>query len=197
VHKHPIKANPAKAGDAKPWVYRHQSDHDRQAAEDHKLYLCGLAWLITKPGFLSGWPIHHPIRAAPSKYGSAKQEKAMSRTLKIMFVVFAILIVSVAAYAFAAANTVPATKAGSGAGVISGYTVSNIVYNLNLADPTVLDSVDFTLSAAAGTVKIKLVAAGSTWYDCSVVTGNNFTCDTTATSLSLSTIDELTVVATE
>jgi hypothetical protein len=23
VERHPIKANPAKAGDAKPWVYRH------------------------------------------------------------------------------------------------------------------------------------------------------------------------------
>ncbi len=30
----PIKANPAKAGDAKPWIYRHERDHDRQAAED-------------------------------------------------------------------------------------------------------------------------------------------------------------------
>lgn len=121
----------------------------------------------------------------------------MSRSLKIMFVVFAILVISVAAYAFAAANTVPATKAGSGAGVISGYTVSNIVYNLNASDPTILDSVNFTLSAAAGTVKIKLIAAGSTWYSCTVVTGNDFTCATTATSLSVSTIDELAVVATE
>jgi len=32
--EHPIKANPAKAGDAKPWVYRHKRDQDRQAAED-------------------------------------------------------------------------------------------------------------------------------------------------------------------
>ena len=34
-----------KAGDAKPWVYRRESDQDRQAAEDHKvLCLFGLAF---------------------------------------------------------------------------------------------------------------------------------------------------------
>ena len=41
---HPIKANPAKAGDAKPWVYRHSSDQDCQAAEDHKKYFV-IIWL--------------------------------------------------------------------------------------------------------------------------------------------------------
>ena len=118
----------------------------------------------------------------------------MTRTFKVLFVVFAIMIVSVAAYAFAAANTVPATKAGAGSGTVSGYTVSAIVYNLNATDPTTLDGVDFTLSAAASTVKIKLVAAGSTWYDCTVVTGNDFTCDTTGASVSA--MDQLNVVAT-
>ncbi len=29
-----MRANPAKAGDAKPWVYHHIGDQDRQAAED-------------------------------------------------------------------------------------------------------------------------------------------------------------------
>lgn len=118
----------------------------------------------------------------------------MTRNLKVLFVLFAIMIVSVAAYAFAAANTVPATKAGAGSGTVSGYTVSAIVYNLNATDPTDLDSVDFTLSAPAAVVKVKLVAAGSTWYDCTVVTGNDFTCDTTGATVS--SIDELNVVAT-
>jgi hypothetical protein len=118
----------------------------------------------------------------------------MFRNFKVLFVVFAIVIVSVAAYAFAAANTVPDTKAGAGSGTVSGYTISNIVYNLNATDPTDLDSVDLTLSAAASTVKIKLVAAGSTWYDCTVVTGNDFTCVTTGATVS--SMDELNVVAT-
>jgi len=46
-----------KAGDAKPWVYRHISDHDRQAAEDTKSTSLALfAWLDNKSqAFLSGW----------------------------------------------------------------------------------------------------------------------------------------------
>jgi len=33
-------ANPAKAGDAKPWVYSHPQDgNDRQAAEDQEIFL--------------------------------------------------------------------------------------------------------------------------------------------------------------
>lgn len=117
-----------------------------------------------------------------------------SRTLKVLLIVILVTIISATAYAFAAANTVPATKAGDGSGTISGYTVSNIVYNLNATDPSTIDSVDFTLSAAAVTAKIKLVAAGSTWIDCTVVSGNDWTCDTTG--VAVSTIDQLRVIAT-
>jgi hypothetical protein len=41
--KHPIKANPVKAGDAKLWVYRRMRvRHDRQAAEDNNERLFGI-----------------------------------------------------------------------------------------------------------------------------------------------------------
>ena len=120
----------------------------------------------------------------------------MLRNFKVLFVVLVATMLAVSAYAFAAANTVPTTKAGDGAGAISGYTVSNVVYNLNSSDPTLLDSVDFTLDAAATNVQIKLVAAGSQWYSCSVVSGNDWTCDTTTPAQSVSTMDELEVVAT-
>ncbi|HET6771013.1 MAG TPA: hypothetical protein VFH75_05200 [Actinomycetota bacterium] len=41
------------------------------------------------------------------------------------------LLVATAVNALVASNTVPGTAAGSGAGTISGYTVSNIAYTLN------------------------------------------------------------------
>jgi hypothetical protein len=134
--------------------------------------------------------------AAPIGYGVAKRSKAMLRNFKVLIVVLVAMVLAVSAYAFAAANTVPDTKAGAGSGTISGYTVSSVVYNLNSSDPSQLDSVNFTLDAAATTVKIKLVAAGSTWYDCSVVTGNDWTCATTSPAQSVSTMDQLEVVAT-
>ncbi|MDP2964716.1 MAG: hypothetical protein Q8N39_01610, partial [Pelolinea sp.] len=90
------------------------------------------------------------------------------RNLKWVAVLIAILIMTTAAYAFADANIVPASKAGDGSGVISGYTVSAIHYILN-AVPTTIDSVTFTLDTApvsGGTIKIKPVNAGSTWYSC-------------------------------
>ena len=118
----------------------------------------------------------------------------MFRTLKVLMVVLFVTVLAASAYAFAAANTVPDTQAGDGSGTISGYTVSNIVYNLNSSDPSALDSVDFTLSAAAANAQIKLVSAGSTWYTCTVVLGNDWTCATSgATVVSM---DELRVVAT-
>jgi hypothetical protein len=41
-----------KAGDAKLWVYRHMSDHDRQAAEDHEEQFFGIIRLAyDKSGF--------------------------------------------------------------------------------------------------------------------------------------------------
>lgn len=118
----------------------------------------------------------------------------MLRNFKVLFVVVIAVVLAVSAYAFAAANTVPDTQAGAGSGTISGYTVSNVVYNLNASDPTLLDSVEFTLDAAATSVQIKLVAAGSTWYGCTNVL-NDWTCDTTSPAQSVATMDELEVVA--
>ena len=119
----------------------------------------------------------------------------MLRNMKVLFVLLVAMVLAVSAYALAAANTVPTTKAGTGAGAISGYTVSNVVYNLNASDPTQLDSVDLTLDAAATNVQIKLVAAGSTWYDCTNGTGNDWSCDTTTPAQTVASLDELEVVA--
>jgi hypothetical protein len=116
----------------------------------------------------------------------------IKRSLKIFVIVIVAFVFTSVTYAFAASNTVPATRAGDGFGAISGYTISNVVYNLN-SDPTTIDTVDFTLNLAAATVKIKLVAAGSTWYGCTVTGGTTISCTTTgATVLSA---DQLKVVA--
>ncbi len=117
----------------------------------------------------------------------------MLRNFKVILIVLVVVVLAASAYAFADANTVPATKAGSGAGEISGYTVSSVAYTLNSSNPSQLDAVSFTLDAAAATVKIKLVAAGSTWYDCTNSLNNDWTCNTSGASVEA--MDELTVVA--
>ena len=113
-------------------------------------------------------------------------------------VVFAVLAVIVAAgvFAYAASNTVPASTAGSGAGAISGYTVTNIAYGLNATTPTNLDSVSFTIApTTATTVKAQLAAAG-TWYSCSNTAGS-VTCNTTSPQATVAAATQLTVVATQ
>lgn len=116
------------------------------------------------------------------------------------FAILAVLILSASVYAFAAANTVPATDAGAGSGVISGYTVSNVAYTLDATTPTELDAVTFDITgtdsaADPGTVKVQLVATGGTWYDCTIGTSPNWSCTVTDTLL-VENMDQLSVVAT-
>jgi hypothetical protein len=112
--------------------------------------------------------------------------------------IIGILVVAVAlatgAYAFTATNTVPASSAGSGSGTISGYTVSAIAYQLNATTPSNIDTMTFSLSAAATTVKAKVVSGSTTYTDCSVA-GLNVTCDFSP-DIAITTADQLSVIAT-
>ena len=119
------------------------------------------------------------------------------RRRKRRFTIVAIMaaVVSVAAYAFTAANTVPATNAGSGSGTISGYTVSGVTYTLNASNPQNVDQVAFTISPTTGTVKAQLVSGGS-WYSCTNSSGS-VTCATTSPQATASGVNQLTVVAAQ
>jgi TRAP-type C4-dicarboxylate transport system substrate-binding protein len=119
------------------------------------------------------------------------------RALRIFMIVIVVFAFATVAYASAAANSVPTSKAGDGSGVISGYTVTAVHYTLNGTNPTTIDSVTFTLDTApvaGGTLKIKLVSSGSTWYGCTNVT-TAVTCTTTGAPVS--TADSLEVVAAQ
>lgn len=106
------------------------------------------------------------------------------------------LLVATAVNALVASNTVPGTAAGSGAGTISGYTVSAVKYNLNSTNPANIDSVQFTLSAAATTVRVKLESSGA-YYPVANCTasGNDWTCTTTTPQATVTGANELSVVS--
>ncbi len=118
----------------------------------------------------------------------------MSRPFKMLFIVLVVIAISMATYAFAAANTVPNTKAGDGSGTVSGYTITSVAYELNTTDPSTLDSVSFDTGAAATNVQVQLVSSTGSWYACELTTGTTWSCDTTG--LTVSSIDQLRVVAT-
>jgi hypothetical protein len=112
----------------------------------------------------------------------------------MLFLAMAALLIASMTFAFAASNTMPVTSplAGEGTTTIDGYTVSSIVYTLDTSNPANITAVNFTLSAAASTVRVSFGAATTT--ACSVVSGNNWTCPVTAP---VSSANSLTVVAAQ
>jgi hypothetical protein len=118
------------------------------------------------------------------------------RRRRLAVIIAAAAALAFAAYAFTASNTVPDSKAGDGDGAITGYTVSNIAYQLEASDPASIDSVTFDLDDAAGTVKAKVVAASGTYADCTNTAGNSWSCDFSPNPTVLSA-DEFRVIAVE
>ncbi len=98
-------------------------------------------------------------------------------------VVVLALVAGIGAYAFTASNTIAdAGSAGIGTATISGYTVSNVAYTLDTADPSKWSAVDFDLDQAATQVQVKFddsnaVLTSSGWVDC---TANGSTIATSA-----------------
>ena len=117
------------------------------------------------------------------------------RRSRYVLAAVAAAVVAPAAYAFTAANTVPASSAGSGSGAISGYTVSSVSYTLNGANPQNVDQVAFTISPTSGTVKAQVVSGGS-WYACTNSAGS-VTCATTSPQATAAAVNQLTVVAAQ
>ncbi len=121
-----------------------------------------------------------------------------SRTRRLAAVAI-IAVVALAGFGFAASNTVPGSKAGDGAGTITGYVVSTVHYNLNATNPRNIDSVTFALDSApvaGSTIRVKLVAAGASYYSCTNA-GVNVTCNTTSPQATVLAADELRVVVAD
>lgn len=94
----------------------------------------------------------------------------------LTLVVAAVALFAVGGAAFTAANTTPPSSAGDDlTGVISGYTISAISYNLNATTPTDIDSVTFTAQSGAGsgwpaslgTAVARFTTTATEWYVCS------------------------------
>jgi hypothetical protein len=117
-----------------------------------------------------------------------------NRTLKLASVLLIVMVLTVAVYAFAAANTVPTSNAGDGQGAISGYTISNVHYVLDATDPSKIGSVTFTATPAipvGGSVRVKLISTDTTYTTCTA--GAPVTC-TFSTPPSALAVNELRVI---
>lgn len=118
-------------------------------------------------------------------------------------VILVVVVLAGSAYAFANANTVPGSAAGYASSTVSGYTVSNIVYDLNESNPTLVDAITFSVSPSSGTAEAVLVKVqtdtGGSWKTCSLAAGVapavNVTCTYSDPTLALVDVTALNVVA--
>ena len=121
----------------------------------------------------------------------------LSRAFKIFLIVIVAFTFASVGNALAAANTVPATNAGDGAGAISAYAITNVQYNLNAINPQNIDSVEFDIApamSATGKVRVQLVIIGS-WFNCSLTDPAHPTC--TTVGVTALAANQLTVVAAQ
>ena len=119
----------------------------------------------------------------------------IKRSIKIFIIVIAAVALASRATAFAAANTVPPTKAGDGNSAISGYVITGVHYVL-ASPPTTITSLTFnvdTAPIAGSTITVKLVTGGS-WYTCTNVT-TAVTC--AIPGLTVLSVDNLQVVISD
>jgi hypothetical protein len=118
------------------------------------------------------------------------------KTARFFVAAMFLILLGIVTYAFTAANTVPATKAGDGSGAITGFVITNVSYTLNGTDPSMIDAVTFDLDSvptAGSTIKIQLDSVAADWYDCTN-TGVNVTCDTTSPQATVFPADALRVL---
>jgi hypothetical protein len=110
---------------------------------------------------------------------------------------------------FTAANTVPDSTAGEGSNTVSGYTITDIVYNLNAVDPRDVDTITYvatadnaSLVAVLPNLKSNFETLPGVWYTCTrtggVAPAHDISCDTTVgAQLTVVNITRFDIIITE
>ena len=118
-----------------------------------------------------------------------------------LFILALAVFLAISTSEFAAASSALDKQVSLGSKVISGYVVSDVTYILdNDGNPTTLDKVILDIHTADGAsapteVYVKLVSNSDTWFNCTVDTGNQWSCDTTNPTVHVADMDQLSVVA--
>jgi hypothetical protein len=120
----------------------------------------------------------------------------MSRFVVVSLVTLSLLVGGLAGRAATASNAVPAGKVGQGSAATSPYTISGVSYTLNASRPQRIDQVAFTINPTTPRIVKAQLVSGSSWYACTNVSGS-VTCTTTSPQASVTTANNLTVVATQ
>jgi len=93
--------------------------------------------------------------------------------------------------AFASSSS-GAEISGEGAAAISGWTISNIHYELS-DDPSFVNDVAFDLDAPAARVSVKLISSETEFYQCTNPGAHHWVCR--VQGVKVSSMDEFRVIA--
>lgn len=122
------------------------------------------------------------VSAKPDNPGNARRKTMLRKSKRIILSLLVILVLTASTYAFAAANTIALSAVGYKAQAITGYAITDIVYDLVTGDPTKIDKIIFSIApTTAGdpkpvVVQISTLAPGS----------ENFATSTCVVSLAVS-----------
>lgn len=125
----------------------------------------------------------------------------INRTIKLSFLLLAVMVFTMAVYGFAAANTVPTSRAGDGENVIGGYVITGVEYDLDANNPALISGMTFTLGVSSGSyvapssVYVKLISTGTDYTSCTA-SGATVTCNFSP-GVSVLDTDQLRVIAAD
>ncbi len=117
----------------------------------------------------------------------------MKKRLLYPMVLLLFAVTSCTGYAFAASNESAPFQAGEGAGAISGWTISNVHYQL-AADPSRLSAVEFDLDQPAAVVKVSFDGAAAEYFECANPYALHWVCSVQG-RVTLQAINGLRVIA--
>jgi hypothetical protein len=118
----------------------------------------------------------------------------MRRFIRLQIIALFFVIAFYSIYAFAASETTGYPVGGEGTSLSSGWTVSNVRYQLG-QDASKISAVEFDLDGVAAQVQVSLISSSAAFYSCVNVSGTHWFCDTFS-QVSIAGVDELRVIAT-
>jgi hypothetical protein len=97
--------------------------------------------------------------------------RGLSTSAPLVLVVLLLLVGT----AFAASNSVGASRAGNGRGAISGYVISDVRWTMEPANPANMILVRFTLDRPANQVLVRF-SPSAAWRSCFILAGTTAFC---------------------
>lgn len=118
----------------------------------------------------------------------------MRKLIRLQIIALFFVIAFYSVYAFAASETNELQTGGEGTSPISGWTISNVHYQLG-QDPSMISAVEFDLDSSAAQVQVSINSSDVAFYSCENVSGTHWLCNTYS-QVSVVGADQLRVIAT-